>query len=150
MTKRGTTVHHRLTPPQALALVPSGTVSDEDVRAAMTPAGSWTAETLAAWGVPWPPPKGWRKRLTEGPPEEPQRETLLYWGPPGSEPSVAAPDFSETHRWTNCTAVPIPANDPRVIVNGRPLPVASRILSEENYQLAMAAVNAMIDGASER
>jgi hypothetical protein len=21
---------------------------------------------LAAWGVPWPPPKGWRKRIREG------------------------------------------------------------------------------------
>ena len=30
--------------------------------------GAWTRETLASWGVPWPPPKGWRKALLEGKP----------------------------------------------------------------------------------
>lgn len=29
-----------------------------------TKAGGWTKATLAGWGVPWPPPKGWLKRLT--------------------------------------------------------------------------------------
>lgn len=43
--------------------VPS--VSREMIEAAKTPAGGWTRATLAAWGVPWPPPKGWRKRLEE-------------------------------------------------------------------------------------
>lgn len=57
-------IHHRLSHEAALAIVPFGTVTDEDVAAAMTPAGAWTAATLAAWGVPWPPPKGWRERLT--------------------------------------------------------------------------------------
>lgn len=33
------------------------------------------------------------------------------------------------------------AGDPRVLVNGRPLDDPFRILSEQNYQLAMAAVN---------
>lgn len=76
-------------------------------------------------------------------------ESVLYWGPPGSEPRAEVPNFSNAEPWTNSTAVPIPANDPRVKVNGRPLPVASRILSEENYQLAMAAVNAMIESEAE-
>ena len=35
----------------------------EEIEAARTPAGGWTRATLAGWGVPWPPPKGWRKRL---------------------------------------------------------------------------------------
>lgn len=26
-------------------------------------AGGWTRDTLAGWGVPWPPPKGWRAKL---------------------------------------------------------------------------------------
>jgi hypothetical protein len=30
-----------------------------------TPRGGWTRETLASLGVPWPPPRGWRKRLLE-------------------------------------------------------------------------------------
>jgi hypothetical protein len=26
-------------------------------------AGPWTRSQLAQWGVPWPPPKGWKTRL---------------------------------------------------------------------------------------
>lgn len=37
--------------------------SPHDVIAAMSPAGAWTAITLAEWGVPWPPPHGWREAL---------------------------------------------------------------------------------------
>ncbi|MFC4560581.1 hypothetical protein ACFO4E_01795 [Nocardiopsis mangrovi] len=43
----------------------------EEIDAARTPAGGWTREQLAEWGVPWPPPKGWRKRLAAGIPEHP-------------------------------------------------------------------------------
>lgn len=28
-----------------------------------TPSGGWTSAQLAAWGVPWPPPRGWKDRL---------------------------------------------------------------------------------------
>jgi hypothetical protein len=35
----------------------------EEIEAAKTPAGGWMRKQLAAWGVEWPPPKGWRKRL---------------------------------------------------------------------------------------
>jgi hypothetical protein len=31
----------------------------EEIMAKKTPAGGWTKETLAQWGVSWPPPKGW-------------------------------------------------------------------------------------------
>ena len=34
-----------------------------EIEAARTPAGGWTKAQLAAWGVPWPPPKGWRQDL---------------------------------------------------------------------------------------
>jgi len=34
--------------------------SPEDIEAAKTPHGGWTRAQLAQWGVPWPPPKGWR------------------------------------------------------------------------------------------
>lgn len=40
--------------------------SPSDVHAAQTAPGGWPREQLAAWGVPWPPPKGWRKRLAAG------------------------------------------------------------------------------------
>lgn len=38
-------------------------VSDEEIRAAMTPKGGWKAGTLGNWGISWPPPKGWREKL---------------------------------------------------------------------------------------
>lgn len=37
--------------------------SPDDVQRAMTKNGGWTRATLATWGVPWPPPRGWRRRL---------------------------------------------------------------------------------------
>jgi hypothetical protein len=38
-------------------------VSAVEILRKRTPAGSWTRAQLAEWGVPWPPPKGWRARL---------------------------------------------------------------------------------------
>lgn len=35
----------------------------DEIEAARTPAGGWTKETLAAWGVEWPPQKGWKAEL---------------------------------------------------------------------------------------
>lgn len=37
--------------------------SPEEIAKAMKPDGGWTREHLAAWGVPWPPPHGWKRRL---------------------------------------------------------------------------------------
>ena len=45
--------------------VETSTPSPDEVAAARTPAGGWTKAQLAAWGVPWPPPKGWRAELEE-------------------------------------------------------------------------------------
>lgn len=44
-----------------MALLPS----PEEIEAAKTRRGGWTRNQLAQWGVPWPPPKGWRRRLIE-------------------------------------------------------------------------------------
>lgn len=35
-------------------------ISEAEILAARTPKGAWTAKQLAAWGVPWPPPGGWK------------------------------------------------------------------------------------------
>jgi hypothetical protein len=40
-------------------------VSPEEIHAAMTPRGGWTRAQLATWGVPWPPPSGWKKQLEQ-------------------------------------------------------------------------------------
>ena len=36
----------------------------EEIMAARTPNGGWTRKQLAAWGVEWPPQKGWIDRIT--------------------------------------------------------------------------------------
>ena len=41
-------------------------ITVEEIEAQKTPAGGWTRETLAAWGVEWPPQKGWKARLLAG------------------------------------------------------------------------------------
>lgn len=35
-------------------------ISEEEILAARSPKGAWTKKTLAEWGVPWPPPAGWK------------------------------------------------------------------------------------------
>lgn len=39
--------------------------SPDDIEAARTPAGGFTRAQLAAWGVAWPPPKGWKRQLND-------------------------------------------------------------------------------------
>ncbi len=75
----------------------------EEIEAGRSPRGGWSAATLASWGVPWPPPKGWRQRLLkdedeDGVPrpvlvgetgsESAIPETVEYW-PPWEEPPVS-------------------------------------------------------------
>ena len=49
---------------EAATLTPTRPTAD-DIRRQMTPNGGWTRETLAAWGVPWPPPEGWKAKLIQ-------------------------------------------------------------------------------------
>lgn len=39
------------------------TPSPAEIEAAKTPRGQWTRAQLAKWGVPWPPPSGWKREL---------------------------------------------------------------------------------------
>jgi hypothetical protein len=39
--------------------------TEEEIEAARTSRGGWTRAQLARWGVPWPPPRGWKKALVE-------------------------------------------------------------------------------------
>ena len=50
---------------EPLELVPRPAPSPEEVARASTSTkvGAWTAKQLAEWGVPHPPPKGWRTEL---------------------------------------------------------------------------------------
>lgn len=57
----------------------------EQIEAGKSPAGGWTKAQLAKWGVPWPPPKGWKEALLAGVPIADQQS-------PAEEPS--SPDVS--------------------------------------------------------
>ena len=37
----------------------------QQVEKAKTKRGGWTKATLASWGVPWPPPPGWRRKIEQ-------------------------------------------------------------------------------------
>jgi len=37
--------------------------SEREILSKRTLSGGWTKETLAEWGVSWPPQKGWKERL---------------------------------------------------------------------------------------
>jgi len=38
-------------------------ITEDEIISKQTPKGGWKREQLAEWGVPWPPPKGWKERL---------------------------------------------------------------------------------------
>lgn len=40
--------------------------TEAEIVSAMTSVGGWTKKQLAEWGVPWPPPKGWKRKLAAG------------------------------------------------------------------------------------
>lgn len=51
-----------------IRLDPPLKVSAKKIEASRSAMGGWTAKQLAAWGVPWPPPTGWRRALERGEP----------------------------------------------------------------------------------
>ena len=70
--------HYALFPPQVAYGIDRETVemtktlTEAEMEAAKGPKGGWSRKTLAEWGVPWPPPKGWRRKLLGKTPREPQ------------------------------------------------------------------------------
>lgn len=38
-------------------------ITEAQIIAAQTPKGGWKRSPFESWGVPWPPPKGWRKQI---------------------------------------------------------------------------------------
>lgn len=46
-------------------------LTEAEIDAARSPKGAWTAKTLKGWGVPWPPPHGWKAALLKGEPIPP-------------------------------------------------------------------------------
>ena len=57
-------------------------IDEEEIEAQRTPKGGWTRETLAEWGVPWPPPSGWKRAILE--------HGIPYRGTPATSPARTA------------------------------------------------------------
>jgi hypothetical protein len=54
--------------------MPRKPITEAEINAERTPAGGWTKATLAKWGVPWPPPPGWKAQIVaKGYPYQPDR-----------------------------------------------------------------------------
>jgi hypothetical protein len=51
-----------------------------EIQAARTPNGGWTRATLAQWGVPWPPPKGWKSQLLSPGSKPAGQDAKQAWG----------------------------------------------------------------------
>jgi hypothetical protein len=58
-----------------------------------TPAGGWTAKTLAEWGIPFPPPKGWKTRLIKKRKQLDHEIRLRRWKDEQKEKGHEAPDL---------------------------------------------------------
>jgi hypothetical protein len=84
--------------------------SPEEVAAACKGPGGWTKAKLAAWGVPYPPPKGWRAELERryrlGLDVEP-----LGAGPTAKEAKGPNASMASTRTTGPGTAVPITVRD---------------------------------------
>ena len=82
-------------------------LTPDQIEAGRSPAGGFTKATLAAWGIGWPPPTGWKERLTAGEAfeayvPEPVTEAEEAWS---RALCVAADD--EPDRIVGCPALPL-------------------------------------------
>lgn len=82
-------------------------VTSADIEAARSPAGGFTKETLAGWGISWPPPKGWKDSLIAGedfPPYVP--ETVSAEDEAWAKALCVAAD-DDPERIVGCPALPL-------------------------------------------
>ena len=42
---------------------PRAIAAEKAIEAAKTPRGAWTRAQIEAWGIKWPPKKGWKSRI---------------------------------------------------------------------------------------
>jgi hypothetical protein len=40
-------------------------ITKEEIESKKTERGGYTKKQLAVWGIPWPPRKGWKKKLID-------------------------------------------------------------------------------------
>ena len=56
--------------------------TEKEIEAGMSRKGGFTRAQLKIWGVPWPPPKGWRHAITLRPMPETPASPLPRWANP--------------------------------------------------------------------
>ena len=104
-------------------------ITEEEIAAAHSPKGGLTAKTLAMWGVPWPPPKGWKDTiLAHGYPYDPALNTF------GGAPEVPVTE-ERLQRMMD-------ASEP-VVIDGTPFEVVGE-LDIDPAQLLRKVVTAVI------
>lgn len=59
----------------------------EEIEAGKSPKGGYNKATLAKWGVPWPPPTGWKEALIAG-------KSMEEAGMRTAAPSIVRPEMS--------------------------------------------------------
>src|SRR5262245_61260975 len=74
-------------------------LTEEQIEAGASERGGFTKGQVAKWGVPWPPPSGWRKALLDGRPI-PKPDRSLPIRREGDGTYVTVPDLTteELHR----------------------------------------------------
>lgn len=70
-------------------------LTPEEIDAGKTAKGGWDRATLAAWGIGWPPPKGWRQMLIDG---DPIPEPGVNGEPATAARPSACPEASLLHQ----------------------------------------------------
>ena len=77
-----------------------------EIEAHQTAKGGWTKKSLAALGVPWPPPKGWKAALLNGTPIPVQAPIVKASKPTPMAEVIAKYETSDGHgsRTITCTS----------------------------------------------
>lgn len=83
-------------------------VTAEEIEAGKSPAGGWNKAQLADWGVPWPPPKGWKEALLAG-------KTMKEAGLQYLEPSPIRPEMSAHELLRQVVLAVIEADQGRIL-----------------------------------
>lgn len=65
-------------------------ITEKEIEDVKTSAGGWTRNTLASWGISWPPPKGWRKTILQfGIPQDHSKNVFYNHESPSSTERAA-------------------------------------------------------------
>lgn len=97
-------------------------VTAEEIEAGKSEKGGWSKAQLEAWGIEWPPPKGWKEKLLAG------EEFEKYVPPPVTD---------EEEFWARglCESM---QDDPDKIIGAPPQPVWRSYLTYARHAIAVS------------